>query len=144
MRPFNPGARAVTAFAVALYAVPAGLAGQEAPRPRQPCTAEISPAALPAGSDAVRVMASLSEDVGVVRGVEGSEESGIAMASPDEMPRTELVTAGGEAGPIQMGADENTWALWLNTAAARPGSHSIRIVADGGVCEGRVSISPRA
>jgi hypothetical protein len=134
-----------TALAAALILMPTTLVGQEIPElPQQQCTAELSPAAVPAGSDAVRIMATLSEDVGAVTGVEGTEESGIAMASPMDMPRTEMAVAGGQPQPIQMGAGENAWALWLNTSGAEPGDHRIRIIADGGVCEAPLSITPNS
>lgn len=143
MEAFNRTACFAAALGAALVVMPTTLAGQEPPEPQQrPCRAEISPAAVHAGSDAVRVMATLSEDVGSVTGVEGDEESGIAMANPADMPRTEMVAAGGQPEPIQMGAGRNAWTLWLSTADAQPGDHTVRVIADGGVCEGSLSITP--
>lgn len=144
MRSSRVASRAASALAAVVALGTAGLAGQEPPVPlvQQTCTAEIEPAAVPVGMTGVRMMASLSEDVGPVTRVEGPEGSGIAMSSPEDVPRTAMVAPGSEVPLIQPGAGENTWAFWLNTVDASPGDHTLRIIADGGVCEGRLAVTP--
>lgn len=67
MQAFSRSTCAAAALAAALILIPTTLVGQEGPEAQ--CTAEVSPAPVRAGADAVSVMATLSEDVGAVIGI---------------------------------------------------------------------------
>lgn len=104
----------------------------------QECEAQVSPTVLPAGQEAVQVTVRLSEGVGAVTDVR-APESGIAMASPDDVPRTEM-SAEEEARPVQMGADQTSWTVWLNTSRAQPGEYQVTFVAEEAGCVADVEV----
>lgn len=123
-----------------LSALPAAASAQEpAPAQTQQCTAEFEPAAVEAGSAAVQVTATLSEDVGPVTGVAPNDGS-IKTAAPSDLPRTEMATAGGTPQPIRMAEGQNRWIVWLNTAETDPGSHEITLITGEGQCTATLTI----
>ena len=70
MPAFSRSTCAAAALAAALILIPTTLVGQEGLEAQEAqCTAEVSPASVRAGADAVSVMATLSDDVGAVIGV---------------------------------------------------------------------------
>jgi len=122
------------ALTAALVAIPAGIQAQE-------CAAEVDPAVIPVGETAVAVTVALSESVGAVTGLEGGA-SGIATAAPADIPRTAMA-ADEQPRPIQMGEQQNTWTVWLSTAAAEPGRYMVAFVAGEANCVAAVTVGPQ-
>lgn len=130
--------RSISMLALAAAAaLPAQLAAQE-------CTARLDPAQVEPGSKAVAVNVTVSAPVGPLTGVQAPEASGIALASPADLPRTEMAASGGEARPIKMGERENVWIVWLNLAEAEAGSHAITFAGREGACSGSLAVRPGA
>lgn len=105
------------------------------------CTALVSPAQVPTGAQAVRVTVTLSRDAGPVTGVEEGPE-GIILASPEDVPRTEMAAGDEPPDPVWMDADGDTWTLWLNTSEAEEGTHALRFVAETSRCVGELEVIP--
>lgn len=127
----TPLVAAAAAFALSFVASP--IAAQE-------CTAELSPAEIESGAAAVEVAVTLSQPVGAVSGVQAAPGSGIAVASPGDVPRTDMA-AEEEPQPIEMGASEDSWTVWLNTTAASPGVYRVAFTGTAGQCEGEVVVN---
>ena len=104
-------------------------------------TALVSPAQVPAGAQAVRVTVTLSRDAGPVTGVEEGPE-GITLASPEDVPRTEMAAGDEPPDPVWMDADGDTWTLWLDTSDAEEGAHTLRFVAETSHCVGELEVIP--
>jgi hypothetical protein len=121
--------------ASALVALPLGLSAQE-------CTAEVTPAQIEAGAPAVQLTVAMSTDVGEVERLE-AQGSGIAVASPRDLPRIELA-AGETPAPITMVAsEENTWNVWVTTDAAEPGTHRVTFIGSEGRCSADLTVRVR-
>lgn len=144
------GTMLTLAAAVALIPLNANAQVQEQDTSDQECTAQISPAQVEAGSEAVRVTVTLSEDIGSVTGLEqtGLEQTGleqedahgITLASPMDLPRTPMAAGDEVPTPVEMGADQSTWILWLNTSEAEEGTHSVFFVAGENRCAAELEI----
>ncbi len=107
----------------------------------QDCTANISPSQVEADSDAVMITVSLDQERGAVEDVEAGT-SGIEMASPSDIPRTEMAAEDTEPQPIQQGANENTWTVWLSTQGVEEGEHSVTFVTEeGDRCTAEVTVT---
>jgi hypothetical protein len=97
------------AVATALIALPLGLSAQDAPstpdaQSAQVCTAQVvTPAEIEAGAPAVQLTVAMSADVGEVESLE-AESGGIAVASPQDLPRIELAADQAPA-PITLDAE---------------------------------------
>ena len=109
---------------------------------QQACVAEVTPAQVAAGQAAVRLTVALSQNAGEIRSINGAQ-SGIALAQPTDLPRTELSAGGQQPRPIAMGAGQNTWTVWVNTTNARPGTHAVGFVANS-PCAGEVTVTAAA
>jgi len=131
---------ALTAM-VALLGLPASVNAQdEQDLDPQQCTAEISPMELEAGSNAVPLTVTLSEDVGDVTGVESSD-SGISVASPQDLARVDMAAEEEQSEPITMSDEqENTWTIWLNTTMAEAGTYEVTFVGSEGDCSAEVTV----
>ena len=133
-----------TTLAAAITAAALGFApgaqAQEAPT-LDACVAEASPLQVPAAAPAVQVTFNLSEDIGAIGDIEASESSGLAVAAPEDMPRTEMSADPSEAQPIQM-TGQNVWILWLNTENAEAGEHEFQVVGTDGTCTATLTVQP--
>jgi len=101
------------------------------------CTAQVSPEEVEAGSEAVQVTVTFSQDIGRVTGV---DSDGITVASPMDVPRPTMAAEGHASTPIQMGDDETRWTFWLNTSVAEEGTHSLDFVAGEKRCEAKLEV----
>lgn len=131
------GAALTLAAAVAL--MPSNANAQDA-IPDPECTAQVSPTQVEAGSEAVRVTVTLSEDIGHVTGVEQDDAHGIDIASPTDVPRAPMATGESAPTPIQMGDDETAWTFWLNTSEAEEGTHSVVFLAGENRCAAELEV----
>lgn len=101
------------------------------------CTAEVSPAQVETGSEAVQVTVTFSEKIGTVTQL---ESDGITLASPMDVPRAPMAAEDQPRTPIHMGADETRWTFWLNTAEAEEGTHTLHFVAGSQRCEAELEV----
>ena len=125
---------AATAVAAAFAVMPGFALAQD-------CTANVSPSQVEADSDAVMITVSLDQDRGAVEEVEAGT-SGIQMASPNDIPRTAMAAEDTEPQPIQEGANQNTWMVWLSTQDVEAGSHPVTFVTeDGERCTAEITVS---
>lgn len=132
------GAMLTLAAAVAL--MPSSAEAQAPDTSDQECTAQVSPSEVEAGSEAVQVTVTLSDSVGNVTDVEQDNADGITLASPADIPRTEMAAGERPSSPIQMGSSETSWTLWLNTSEAEEGTHSVYFVAGQTRCEAELEV----
>lgn len=133
MQGLNRASLATAAAAFALTFVATPIAAQE-------CTAELSPSEIESGAAAVELSVTLSQPVGAVSGLQADPESGIAVASPSDVPRTDLA-AEEQPQPIEMGESEDSWTVWLNTTAASPGVYRVAFTGTAGQCEGEIIVN---
>lgn len=108
--------------------------------PEPECTAQVSPAQVAAGAEAVRVSVSFSEDIGQVTGLEQEDDHGIDITAPTDVPRTSMAVGEPVPSPIQMGDDAMAWTLWLNTSEADEGTHSVVFVAGENRCTAELEV----
>lgn len=108
---------------------------------QQECTAELSPKQIAPGQAAVPVEARLSEDVGVVSSFRAAEESGLALASPEDFAKEKMTREEGEQPePIQMADQGNRAQIWLNTAEAETGQHAVVLEGASGRCTAQLTV----
>ncbi|MEX2471171.1 MAG: hypothetical protein WEA34_03270 [Gemmatimonadota bacterium] len=131
---------AVLTLAAAVALMPSNANAQD--MPDLECTAQVSPAQVEAGTEAVRVTVTFSEDIGDVTGVDQASAHGISIASPMDVPRTEMAVGDETPTPIQMGDDATSWTFWLNTSEAEEGTHSLVFVAGENRCEAELEVVP--
>jgi hypothetical protein len=124
---------ALVALCTGIVAVPTEVSAQE-------CSVQIVPAELEHGLKAVPVTITMSQAVGAVTGVDAPRGSGIVLASPSDLPRTEMASVEGQPRPIKMGEAENVWTVWLNVAEAKAGAHNLSFTGQEGRCAGRLVI----
>jgi hypothetical protein len=110
--------------------------------PEMECTAQVSPAQIEAGSEAVQVTVTFSEDIGHVTGVDQENTHGIDIASPMDVPRAPMAAGDPAPTPIQMGDDERSWTFWLNTSEAEEGTHSLVFLSGENRCEAELEVVP--
>ena len=131
--------------AVGLALAPASAHAQaqaQKPAAQEGCTAQLTPAAVAPGQKAVEVVAALSTDVGAVNEVKAQEGSGVALAQPDNLPKSQMSRSDKGDAPeaIEMAKRGNSATLWLSTADASPGEHSIVLKGEKGQCTAKLSI----
>ena len=107
------------------------------------CTATVSPAELDAGEAAIHLIASLSEDIGTVTGIQGAE-SGITITSPDALPRVEMSTDEEATKAIAMAEEGNSVGLWLSTERSEAGTYQIVLEGEDGTCRAEVTVKGSA
>lgn len=132
---------AVATVACALALTVGPVEAQEVPEAAA-CTAEVSPAEVPSGSAATELTVTLPDAPGPLTGVEAAPGSGIALASPGDLPRSEMAAEEAEEAPrpIAMGESANSWSIWLNTANATPGRYQLTFETGMATCRGEVVI----
>jgi hypothetical protein len=129
------GALAVTA---AVMAVPDGVSAQ-VDETAPACTAEVLPTEVAAGMNAVRVTVTLSADVGDVASIEASEEGGLALAAPADLPRVPL--AAEQPRVITRAMGDHTWTVWMNTSESEPGTHEVTFIGAEGRCTADLTVT---
>lgn len=118
----------------AALALPANMNAQEpVPAGQQQCTAQVTPAQVTAGERAVQVTVETSQQIDALTGIKDSE-SGIALASPEDLPRTEMAAGEPAPRPIEMGAAQNSWNVWLNLEDVEAGEHELVFETNQGEC----------
>lgn len=126
-------------LAAALTALPAHLTAQEPEPMSGQCTAQLTPAQVSAGEQAVQVTVETSQQIDALTGIKDSE-SGISLASPEDLPRTEMAAGEPSPRPIQMGAGQNSWNVWLNLQDAQQGDHELTFETNQGECTGQITV----
>lgn len=131
-------------LAAAASVAPPQVHGQEPSKDYRACTVTLAPEKVDAGLAAVRVEAFLSDAIGTITALEMSEESGIALTSPERLERIQL----GRSGPdgerprsIEMARDTDRAIVYLNLVKARPGSYSIIMEGQRGSCRGTLTVN---
>lgn len=132
----------VLTLAAAVALMPSNANAQDPIMTEMECTAQVFPAQIEAGSEAVRVTVTFSEDIGQVTGVEQETSHGIDIASPMDVPRAPMAAGDPAPTPIQMGDDERSWTFWLNTSEAEEGTHSLVFLAGENRCEAELEVIP--
>jgi hypothetical protein len=132
----------VLTLAAAVALMPSNANAQDNIMPELACTAQVSPSQIEAGSDAVRVTVTFSEDIGHVTGIEQESAHGIEIASPMDVPRAPMAAGDPAPTPIQMGDDDLSWTFWLNTSEAEEGTHSLVFLAGENRCEAELEVVP--
>lgn len=127
-------------LAAALTALPAHLTAQDPVPEQEQCTAQITPAQVTAGEQAVQVTVETTQQIDALTGIADSE-SGIALASPENLPRTEMAAGEPTPRPIEMGAAQNTWNVWLDLQDAQPGQHELKFETNQGECTAQIQVS---
>lgn len=105
------------------------------------CEAQLTPAEIPAGEAAVQVTAEFSEEVGAVTTVQAAGESGLAIASPEDIPRTELAAGDEAPQPITMAMEGNSASIWLNSQQAQEGTYQLALQGDTGTCTAELTVA---
>lgn len=135
----------VLAFAFAALTAPDALHAQEqAETAQQECTAEVKTNPVPAGEQAVALEIQLSQEIGELTGITAPDGSGVALASPDDLAKTDMARqeTEGQPQPIQMAAGNSRSAtVWVNTADATPGSYQISFDSEQNSCIGTVKVN---
>ncbi len=142
MRTTSTLAAALT-FALPLtFAPDTALAQEQATPPEEPiaCTAEANVEAVAPGEAATLVAFTLSENIGPVIGFE-APESGLVIASPEDLPRVDMANPEEAPKPVQMSLEaENTAIVWLNSVDARAGTHEVWLISEGARCSATVTV----
>lgn len=142
MQKLNRSALTAASVACALALAVSPVDAQDVPEPAvAACTAEVSPVEVPNGSAAVELTVTLPDAPGPLTGVEAAPTSGIALASPADLPRSEMAEDAEEAPrPIAMGESANSWTIWLNTANATPGRYQLTFNTGAASCQGEIIV----
>lgn len=110
------------------------------------CAVEVSPQSILAGQPAVPVEGRLTQDIGDVESLEAGE-SGLAIASPEDIGRTELARTEGEEPPqpveTSRTGDQIKATVWLNTEDVEPGTHGFVLVGENGTCAGEIEVAEK-
>lgn len=144
------------ALALAVALVPATVsAQQDQPNPDQPdaraqqgqqtrgqCTMQTSPIEVAAGQAAADVTIQVEEQFGAITEAEPSMQSGLALASAEDIPRTDLAADEEEAEAIQMSAEGSSATLWLNTEDVEAGTYYLKLHGERGDCTAQVTVTP--
>ncbi len=134
----------VAALALLLVGTPRLVAAQEQTEPQQ-CTAQALPELVQAGQAAVRVTFTLSEDTGVIDGLQAPEGSGIEVASPEDLPKQDMANPDMPPKPIEMSREQpNVAILWLNTNAAQAGAYVLTLTSEEHTCVAQLTVSEGA
>lgn len=105
------------------------------------CEAQLTPAEVPAGEAAFQVTAQISEDVGAISTVQPASESGLAMASPEDIPRADLAAGDEAPRPVTMAMEGNSATIWLNSEEAQAGTYEVLLQGEAGSCIAEVSVA---
>lgn len=128
----------------ALAALPLGLgagelaAQEEAPAGQEVCTAQLTPATVPAGETPVKVKVELSQGIGALTGLEAGE-SGLALARIDAEAEQEMA-AEGEAEAETLELAENEHLVRFDATNAQPGEFTIIFEGEAGECSASVTV----
>lgn len=125
-----------------------GEQAQQAQQAQESCSAQVRPAALEVGQSAVQARLALSGDIGAIESFAAPEQSGIALADPADIPKTEMAAEKTEKNekpskpePLTANAGEHPSAtVWLNTEGATPGSYDVRVEGAEGTCTGSLEV----
>lgn len=130
------------AVAVMFVAAPSALhAQQQSEKTQESCTAEVTPAPIAPGQKAVAIQAELGQDIGAVTTLKAPEESGLALASPEDFGKQQMSQERGErTEPILMADEDNKARIWLNTADAKTGKHEVTLKGKTGTCTATVTV----
>lgn len=140
MQTFARTTGTVLTLAAAVALMPSNADAQEPVAEDMECTAQVSPAEIEAGSEAVRVAVTFSEDIGHVTDVEQENAEGISIASPSDLPREEMAAGEEAPTPIEMGDDGTTWTFWLNTSEAEEGTQSVVFLGGENQCTAELEV----
>lgn len=129
-----------TALALVVLLLPQAVDAQEQEK-HQECTVEVSPQAIPTGQPAVSVTGQLDRSIGKVDALDAGE-SGLALASPEDIGRTEMARTEGEEAPrpVEMSRTGNQATVWLNTNDVEAGTHGFVLVGEDGTCRGEIEV----
>lgn len=106
------------------------------------CQATVQPAQVTSGSPAARVSITLSQPIGEVSDFQAGEDSGLQLASEEDVRRVAMTAGGQEVQPIEMANEQNRLTVWVNTADAQAGSHEFTLTGAEGECKGTITINP--
>ncbi|HZD03472.1 MAG TPA: hypothetical protein VE173_01100, partial [Longimicrobiales bacterium] len=119
-------------LAIPLALAPAAVSAQDPTQEIPQCTATVTPTEIEAGSAALQVTASLSDDIGPVTTFEGPEDSNLKLADPADIPRVEMANPDEAPRPIVMTPETNSVSLWLSTQDVTPGQFEVHLRSDQG------------
>lgn len=111
---------------------------------QQECAVEVSPQKILTGQPAVPVEGRLTQGIGDVNSLEAGE-SGLALASPEDIGRTEMARTEGEEAPrpVEMSRTGNQARVWLNTKDVEPGTHGFVLVGENATCAGEIEVAEK-
>lgn len=116
-------------------------AQQQSQESQQGCTAQLTPQEVAPGQSAVKLQAQLSQEVGAISSFMAANESGLALASPEDFAKENMSREEGEQPePIQMAAQGNAAVVWLNTTSAEPGEHRVVLRGNSGKCAATLTV----
>lgn len=114
---------------------------QEAAEQEQ-CIARAVPESVEPAQALARLTFVLSQDIGEVSGVKAPDESGLTVATPEELERVTLTweeeTETPE--PIETSHEGNAVDVWLNTTNASPGVYRVVLEGEEGECTAEVTV----
>lgn len=146
----NHALSGLLALALSIALLPAAADAQEKQQEagaeqQEACTAQVSPEAVETGQVAVRVKATLSSSVGQVAELRAPEGSGLALASPADIPKSEMAREGEQPEPRPVetatGGEQPVVTAWLDTEDASTGSHEVVLVGADGECAGTLEVA---
>lgn len=108
----------------------------------QACTATVQSSEVASGSAAERIEVALTQPIGSVTSFDSSEQSGLKLAEPGDLPRMAMAAGDDEPTPIQMANEENLVTIWVNSVDAEPGEYQFLLLGSEGECQGTVTIVP--
>lgn len=131
-----------TALVLTLALHPGSVQAQEqSQQSQQECTAQLNPTEVALGQPAVRIQAQLSGDVGAVSSLGTPENSGLALASPEDFAKEKMAREEGEQPePIQMADQGNRAMVWLSTVGAQAGQHEVVLKGESGRCTAQLTV----
>lgn len=130
-------------LAFAAVAAPDSAHAQQQEAVEQECTAEIDPTAVQVGQSAVSMEVRLSREIGEITDFTAPEGSGLALASPEDLAKTDMTReqTDEEPQPIQMSTEEGGGAtVWVNTAEASPGSYRVVFASGQAECAATLEV----
>ncbi len=137
---FLPTTLPVLVAALLLAGAPRTVHAQQ--QSMQQCTATAAPEQVAAGQLATRVRFTLSEKAGAITSIKTSEDSGITLASPKDLPRQEMANPNEAPKPIEMSSENpNVAVLWLNTKGASQGTQQLTLVGQDQSCTAHLAIT---
>lgn len=128
-------------LAIPLALAPAAVSAQDPAQEAPQCTATVTPTEVEAGSAALQITASLSEDIGPITTFEGPEDSNLELAAPADIPRVEMANPDEAPHPIVMTPETNSVSLWLSTQDVTPGDFEVHLQSEQGVCTAQLTVT---